>query len=198
MGAHALSERNKWQARSGQEAAEAEKGFYEVFWKEFKGTDFRIRAKPGELKDAYSDVKLSESVASQTYCPGREFRHGLIPDYAIDNIGSRKTLYVDIKRQNGWVEGKLPKDGRGNVHERSCKFFAPGLQKILRRHGNLGEDALPFFVVFQGDIARDPKRVREITCWYGDYQDHFFMWIDSSDPVPLVQHFNSKLKPLLL
>lgn len=135
---------------------------------------------------------------AKIYNPNETWTHGVIPDYAIDNLKTKKTLYVEIKRQDGWVEGKPRKAGRGNAHERSCKFFTPGLLKILRKHGKLGNKALPFWVVFQGDIARDPKRVREIHCWYGKYSAHFFLWHNSADGTSLINHFNTKLKHLLL
>jgi type II restriction enzyme MunI len=60
---------------------------------------------------------------------GRYGRHGIIPDFAIDNLKTKKPLYVEVKRQDGWVEGKEKSAGRGNAHERSCKFFTPGLLK---------------------------------------------------------------------
>jgi hypothetical protein len=85
-----------------------------------------------------------------------------------------KTIYVEVKRQDGWVKGKPRSAGRGNAHERSCKFFAPGLQKIMKEKGNLGDNVLPFWTVFQGDITRDPCRVREITLWYDNYKAHYF------------------------
>ena len=109
-----------------------------------------------------------------------------------------RLVHVEVKRQDGWVEGKLRKAGRGNAHERSCKFLTPGLLRILREQGKLGNDGLPFWVVFQGDIARDPKRVREITCWYAEYSAHFFLWSNSADSTALINHFNNKLKHLLL
>ena len=133
--------------------------------KEFIDSDFRVRAKPRELKDIYSKIKLSEEVLAAIYNPDEIWTHGVVPDYAIDNIKTKKTLYVEGKPRNA---------GRGNAHERSCKFFTPGLLRILREHGKLGNDVLPFWVVFQGDIARDPKRVREVTCWYAEYSAHFF------------------------
>ena len=106
-------------------------------------------------------------------------------------------MYVEVKRQDGWVENKEPKTGRGNAHERSCKFFTPGLLKILREKGKLGDDVLPFWVVFQGDITRDPKRVREITCWYDGNDAHFFFWRDIKNKKPLIEHFTNNLSPLL-
>lgn len=198
MGTKELSEREIWQDISGEEAGTAEKNFYEVMLQEFEGSDFRVRPKPKEFKDIYSKVKLSKEMLEDIYNPDETWTHGIIIDYAIDNIKTKKTLYVEVKRQDGWVEGKPRSAGRGNAHERSCKFFTPGLLKILREHGKLGNDVLPFWIVFQGDIARDPKRVREIHCWYAEYSAHFFMWCDSADDKSLISHFNNRLKHLLI
>ena len=95
------------------------------------------------------------------------------------------------------MKGKPRSAGRGNAHERSCKFFTPGLQKILREKGNLGENVLPFWTVFQGDITRDPCRVREITLWYDSYNAHYFFWRNSKFADPLIEHFIEKIMPLL-
>ncbi len=165
--------------------------------KEFKGSDLRIRARPKEFKNIYSNIELDKKILADIYNPNKEWVYGVHPDFAIDNIKTKKTLYVEVKRQDGWVEGKHPSAGRGNAHERSCKFFTPGLLKILRKQGRLGNKTLPFWVVFQGDIARDPKRVREITCWYAEYSAHFFMWSNSTSDKLLIKHFNNKLKHLL-
>lgn len=196
MGKNELSGRDFWQ--DGEKAGRAEKSFYGVFLQEFEGTEFRILSKPKVFKNIYSHIKLDDKVLAQIYKPPISVSlHGLQPDYAIANIRTNKTLYVEVKRQDGWVEGKTRSAGRGNAHERSCKFFTPGLLKILREHGKLGDDVLPFWVVFQGDIARDPCRVREVTCWYAEYSAHFFMWCDSTDDKALINHFNTKLKHLL-
>ena len=198
MGTNELRKREIWQDLSGPKAGSAEKNFYEIFLEEFEGSDFKIRPNPKEFNNIYFDIKLSKAVLSEIYTPDlKNWRHGIIPDYAIDNTKTKKTLYVEVKRQDGWVEGKPRSAGRGNAHERSCKFFTPGLLKILREHGKLGENVLPFWVVFQGDITRDPCRVREITCWYDEYSDHFFMWRDIRNKKLLIDHFNNKLKQLL-
>lgn len=197
MGTRELRKRAIWQDASGGKAGVAEKNFYTIMSKEFENTDFRIRAKPREFKDIYSKIVLSKEMLANIYNPDETWSHGVIPDYAIDNVKTKKTLYVEVKRQDGWVEGKPRKAGRGNAHERSNKLFTPGLLKILRGLGNLGDHVLPFWVVFQGDIARDPKRVREIHCWYGEHSAHFFLWSNSTDGKALVNHFNMKLKKLL-
>lgn len=197
MGTKELRKRDIWQDSSGGKAGIAERSFYSVFSKEFKNSDFRVRPRPKEFRDIYSKIKLSPEILANIYNPNETWVHGVIPDFAIDNIKTKKTLYVEVKRQDGWVEGKPRKAGRGNAHERSCKFFTPGLLKILRKHGKLGNKILPFWVVFQGDIARDPKRVREIHCWYDGYPAHFFLWHNSTDGKSLVNHFNKKLKHFL-
>lgn len=197
MGKKELQGRKIWQDLSGGKAGKAEKNFFTVLAAEFKGTPFLIRSKPREFKNIYSDIKLPPEVLAGIYCPNETWTHGIVPDYAIDNTKTGKTLYVEVKRQDGWVEDKKRSAGRGNAHERSCKLFTPGLLKILRASGKLGEHVLPFWVVFQGDIARDPKRTREIFCWYQGFEDHFFMWSDSTKSGALLKHFNNKLKPLL-
>lgn len=175
MGKNELQKRTNWQSISGDKAVGAEKLFHAIFVKAFEDTNFVIRKHPREFTNIYSKIKLSPEILSKIYNPDKTWKHGIIPDYAIDNTVTKKTLYVEVKRQDGWVEGKTRSAGRGNAHERSCKFFTPGLQRILKEHGKLGNHILPFWVVFQGDIARDPKRVREITLWYEGYPEHFFL-----------------------
>jgi hypothetical protein len=197
MGTKALRGRENWQNEGGGKAEVAEKKFYDLLTKRFEGTDYAIRSKPRELKDIYNSVVLPDEVLEKIYNPNETWVHGIVPDYAIDNTRTKKTLYVEVKRQDGWVEGKERNAGRGNAHERSCKLFTPGLQRVLRKFGNIAENELPFWVVFQGDIARDPKRVREITFWYAEEKDHFFLWHDTEDDESLVNHFETKLRRLL-
>lgn len=199
MGNEALRNRDTWQDYSGANAGRAEQDFHNVFIIEFQNTNYRIRAKPQEFKNIYVDVELDADVLSSIYTPDIEItKHGISPDYAIDNIRTKKTLYIEVKRQDGWVEGKPRSAGRGNAHERSCKYFTPGLLKILRERGGIiDNDALPFWTVFQGDITRDPCRVREVTCWFDGYPAHFFMWINPANQEDLINHFNINLKHLL-
>lgn len=199
MGSDANRFRKKWQDYSGKNAVKAEQSFYDTFQLLFEDTEFQIRSKPKEFGKIYVDFPLDRQTLSEIYTPKKPItRHGVFPDYAIDNTATNKTIYIEVKRQDGWVEGGKRSDGRGNAHERSCKFFTPGLQKILRKQGNLGADVLPFWTVFQGDITRDPCRVREITCWYDDYTAHFFFWRDSKNPEPLIAHFEELIQPLLI
>ena len=198
MGSDANRLRRKWQDYSGENAGSAEMDFLKTFEILFEGTEYIIRSKPKEFSKIYVDVKLDKKEISQIFNPPEPItKHGVFPDFAIDNAETNKTIYIEVKRQDGWVEGKSRSAGRGNAHERSCKYFSPGLQKILREKSNLSNDVLPFWVVFQGDITRDPCRVREITCWFSGLTDHYFFWRNTKDKLPLINHFLEKIKPLL-
>ena len=149
MGTHELRKRDIWQDISGAKATAAEHSFFNVFQTVFSGTSFRIRSNPQEFKTIYVNYPLSNETMSQIYNPPAPVKkHGITPDYAIEHIDSGKILYVEVKRQDGWVEGKPRSAGRGNAHERSCKYFTPGLLKILREKGKIHESALPFLDSF--------------------------------------------------
>lgn len=64
MGTKELRKRKIWQDVGGGKATNAEKDFFEVFSKEFKGSDFRIRPKPKEFKNIYKKIKLSDEVSN--------------------------------------------------------------------------------------------------------------------------------------
>lgn len=198
MGSNDNRKRGKWQDYSGANAGIAERNFLAVFQEHFSNSHFQIRSKPNEFSRVYVDAELPDELLGKIYTPPTPItRHGVFPDYAIDNLKSEKTLYVEVKRQDGWVDGGTRADGRGNAHERSCKFFTPGLLNILREQGGIAEPHLPFWTVFQGNITRDPCRVREITTWYGDFDAHFFFWHDPTNASELIQHFEKNLKRIL-
>jgi hypothetical protein len=191
-------QRRLWQDYAGANAARAETDFFSVFRKNFEGTEFQIRARPKEFEKLYVSVPLPKDVLAQIYTPNKPVeRHGVFPDYAISHKSSEKTIFIEVKRQDGWVEGKKRSDGRGNAHERSCKFFTPGLLQELRSRSKIKEPALPFWTVFLGDITRDPCRVREVTLWYGHFTAHYFFWRDTKNPATLFEHFDHHIKPLL-
>ena len=197
MGNKELKKRKKWQDESGQNATTAESIFFNTFRPHLASTDLVIRKSPTEFREIYVNYPLDDSVIAEIYTPDEPIvKHGITPDFAIDNSKTRKTLYIEVKKQDGWVEGKTRAHGRGNAHERCCKYFTPGLLKILRDKGNI-HDELPFWTVFVGDITRDPCRVREITCWFNKYPAHFFFWRDISNTQRVLAHFDQNLKNLL-
>lgn len=202
-----LQKRDNWQTDSGSGglAGKAERNLIEIFEKTFKGTKYKINKHPANLKHLYEQVELDETVLSQIYCPDCETMKtaqkrgwGISPDFSIINTETNKILFGEIKRQDGWVEGKAPSAGRGNAHERMYKLFAPGIIKAYREvSGITSNEILPFWVVLQGDITRDPKRNREISFWFDSYDKNFFMWRANMSADALVEHFNAHLKKYL-
>lgn len=198
MGKTELSGRSIWQDVSGAKAAVAEHNLYDVFNAHFAGSEYRLIEKPTHLKNLYAQVELPASTLSQIFNPPIDVassQWGVSPDFAIENTRTGKILFGEIKRQDGWVEGKVPSAGRGNAHERLCKLFTPGLLKAYRKIDHITDPSiLPFWVVFEGDITRDPKRVREITFWFDKYKANFFMWRPAHTGTELINHFENNLK----
>jgi len=198
MGKVSLSKRKNWQEETLVKATEFEVDFYNVFSDYFQGTQYRIRKKPNEFQNIYKNFELTDEVISEIYNPKERInKHGICPDFAIDNILSGKTIYGDNKRQDGWVEGGTRHDGRGNAHERMCKYFTPGLQKELRSKGNISNSSLPFWIVMRGDVTRDPCRVREITLWFDDNLQNIFFWRNKTETDKLIEHFEKFIKPII-
>ena len=201
MGKNELSGRSIWQDVTGVKAAMAEHNLYDVFDNYFQNTEYRLLKKPTHLKNLYSQVVLPKTTCDQIFNPNIDIpssQWGVSPDFAIENIRTGKILFGEIKRQDGWVEGKDPSAGRGNAHERLCKLFTPGLLKAYRNIGHITDPSiLPFWVVFEGDITRDPKRVREITFWFDKYKANFFMWRPNHTAYELIEHFNTYFIPHL-
>ena len=198
MGSDANRLRKKWQDYSGKNATKAENNIYDIFVELFKDTEYMVTKHPKDFENIYLDVKLDDKELQEIYTPDTKItKHGIAPDLSITNTQTGKTIYIEVKRQDGWVEGGERRDGRGNAHERSNKFFTPGLLKIMRKKAKISKKHLPFWVIFQGNITRDPLRVREITLWYDGNDAHYFFWRDNKKPVPLIEHFIKKIKPII-
>jgi len=201
VGKAELSGRSNWQEYGGTQALIAEQNLYSAFIEHFKNSSYVLIEKPNHLRNLYAKVRLSDEVLRQIYNPDIELdktKWGVSPDFAIQNTGSGKILFGEIKRQDGWVEGKDPAAGRGNAHERLCKLFTPGLLKAYRHIGKISTmEILPFWVVFQGDITRDPKRNREVAFWFDKYDKNYFMWRPNMTAYDLTNHFDKYLRPYL-
>ena len=201
MGKKELSSRENWQDEGGSRAAVAEQNLYKAFKQHFIDTEYVLHEKPKHLKNLYAGVVLSDYIIDQIYNPPivlEKTKWGVSPDFAIENTRTHKILFGEIKRQDGWVEGKDPSAGRGNAHERLCKLFTPGLIRAYREIGHIeSEDILPFLVVFEGDITRDPKRNREVAFWFDRYDKNYFMWRPNMTNKDLINHFDMYLRPYL-
>ena len=202
-----LQGRDNWQTESGPggKAGIAEQNLIEVFKEAFEGTFYRISDHPTDLKHLYENVKLPAETIAAIFNPddatmrnAQKRGWGVSPDFSITNIKTGKILFGEIKRQDGWVEGKDPSAGRGNAHERMCKLFTPGLIKAYREIGKITDPSiLPFWVVLEGDITRDPKRNREVAFWFDKFDKNYFMWRPNMTSQDLLDHFNTYLKPYL-
>lgn len=207
MASKELRKRDNWQTESGPGglAGRAEKNLYAAFDYAFQGTIYEINDHPTNLKHLYEYVKLTNETMSQIYNPdeatmanAKKRGWGVSPDFSITNTVTGKTLFGEIKRQDGWVEGKDPSAGRGNAHERMCKLFTPGLIKKYREISGITDPSiLPFWVVLEGDITRDPKRNREIAFWFDSFDKNYFMWRPKMSDQDLIDHFDRYLKPYL-
>ena len=62
---------------------------------------------------------------------------------------------------------------------------------------NINDDKFPFWIIFEGDITRDPCRVREITYWFDQFVENYFFWRDTTNPDPLIEHFVKYIAPML-
>jgi hypothetical protein len=203
----ALRGRANWQTISGARALDAETSFREALQTALDSAhpgQFTV-GKPLEFKNIYSRHPLPKETLEKIHDVSMQkpdgtprYSWGISMDFCVENLRNNKKLFGEIKRQDGWVETTEPSAGRGNAHERSTKYFTPGLIQALREEGNLGDDVLPFWLVFIGDITRDPRRNREIAFWFQGHESHYFMWRDETDLDSILDHFQNKLLPHLL
>ena len=210
MATQELRKRANWQTISGAKALRTEELFQfslQSALDEVYPNKFIIDRHPKEFGNIYSTYPLSQEVREKIYdidvtekkANGKpKYEWGISMDFAIRNKENGKILFGEIKRQDGWVETTNMAAGRGNAHERSCKYFTPGLMKIIRETGGLSEEILPFWLVIVGDITRDPRRNREIAYWFQDYTKNYYMWRDTNDEGDMLDFFENNLLPYLL
>ncbi len=210
MATQELRNRANWQTISGAKALHTEQIFQISLQTALDAVYpnlFKVDRHPPEFSDIYSTFPLDKSVLDEIYnvdvskknSKGKpKYQWGISMDFAIRNLSNGKILFGEIKRQDGWTENTNMQAGRGNAHERSCKYFTPGLMRVLRKAGGLSEEILPFWLVIVGDITRDPRRNREIAFWFQEYTKNYFMWRDTNDVGSLLDFFENNLLPFLL
>lgn len=210
MATNELRKRANWQTVSGRNALNTEETFaisLQTALDAVYPLKFIVDRHPKEFGDIYSTYPLPDDTLSKIYNVdinerkkngSPKYSWGISMDFAIRNVENGKILFGEIKRQDGWVETTNMAAGRGNAHERSCKYFTPGLLNTLRKEGNLSHKILPFWVVYVGDITRDPRRNREIAYWFQGYEGNYYMWRDQNDVDDLLDFFENNLLPYLL
>ena len=210
MASSELRQRANWQTISGLRALKTEEKFKEALQVALDAVypqQFLVERHPKDFGDIYSTYDLPENVLEKIYniditeLNGKgnsRYSWGISMDFAIRNLNNNKVLFGEIKRQDGWVETTDMAAGRGNAHERSCKYFTPGLLKVLRETSGISDEILPFWVVLVGDITRDPRRNREIAFWYQGYEKNFYMWRNTDDIEDMLDFLENNLLPYLL
>lgn len=210
MATQELRKRANWQTISGAKALNTEELFQHSLQSALDAVYpniFMVDRHPKEFGDIYSTYPLPDSVLSKIYNVDvtekkqngtPKYSWGISMDFAIRNKENGKILFGEIKRQDGWVETTNMQAGRGNAHERSCKYFTPGLLRIIRQTGGLSDEILPFWIVIVGDITRDPRRNREIAYWFQEYTKNYYMWRDTNDIGDMLDFFENNLLPYLL
>lgn len=199
-----------WQTESGFKALKTEEIFQQSLQNALDKVypnQFKVERHPQDFSDIYSTYKLSEDILSKIYnvdvneknANGKpKYKWGISMDFAIRNLKNGKSLFGEIKRQDGWVETTSMQAGRGNAHERSCKYFTPGLLNVLRKKSKISKEILPFWLVVVGDITRDPRRNREIAFWFQGYEKNYYMWRDTKDVGDMLDFFENNLLPYLM
>lgn len=210
MATQELRKRANWQTISGARALDTEEAFQLSLQNALDSvypSQFIVDRHPREFGNIYSTYPLPQDTLNKIYNidvsenrpNGKpKYQWGISMDFAIRNVTNGKILFGEIKRQDGWVETTDMQAGRGNAHERSCKYFTPGLMKVIRETGGLSNEILPFWLVIVGDITRDPRRNREIAFWFQGYEKNFYMWRNSEDIGDMLDFFENNLLPYLL
>lgn len=210
MATQELRKRANWQTISGAKALKTEELFQISLQNALDAVypgQFIVDRHPKEFGNIYSTYPLSQDVLDKIYnvnvndtrATGRpKYEWGISMDFAIRNKKNGKILFGEIKRQDGWIETTDMQAGRGNAHERSCKYFTPGLMKIIRETGGLSQEILPFWLVIVGDITRDPRRNRELAYWFQEYTKNYYMWRDTNEVGDMLDFFENNLLPYLL
>ena len=200
----------KLQTISGAKALKVEELFQTSLQSALDGAYpglFFVERHPKDFNNIYSTYELPDNVLKQIYNVDvsekrkngqPRYNWGISMDFAVRNKKNGKVLFGEIKRQDGWVETTSMQAGRGNAHEKSCKYFTPGLMKALRNASGISDDILPFWVIMVGDITRDPRRNREIAYWFQEYTRNYYMWRDTDDVGSMLDFFENNLLPYMI
>ena len=154
MATNELRKRANWQTLSGAKALKTEDIFHNSLQNALDAVypgQFIVDKHTKDFADIYSTYELPQEDLDAIYNVNMynadgslKYKWGITMDFAIRNLRNGKVLFGEIKRQDGWIETTKPAAGRGNAHERSAKYFTPGLMRILREKNRLSEKILPF------------------------------------------------------
>lgn len=127
MATHELRNRSNWQTISGAKALKTEDVFRKSLQQaldEVHPNMFKIDKHPRDFSSIYSRYELPHSTLKKIYnidmSDGKQnskpkYNWGITMDFAIRNIHSGKTLFGEIKRQDGWVKTQICRQ-EGEMH----------------------------------------------------------------------------------
>lgn len=96
---------------------------------------------------------------------------GIQPDFSVSSNSSGKIAFFEAKRQGE----------QGNAHERTCKYFAPGIQ---HKCAEIAGFYHPFFYIFMDGLTTSRRLQLQIHGWFDadGYRDRYLMWLKRDVP----------------
>lgn len=163
-----LSKRDKWQDKAnlgGLSREETAKKILATYL--LSEPIYTVIEKPQHLRHIYDN------------------KWGICPDFSIENTLTGKIAFFETKRQGT----------QGNAHERACKYFAPGIERICTAIAGFDR---PFFFIFMNGLTQDPKKRAEITAWFDapGYEDRVLLW-ENRDIHKLIAWFEGVIRRCL-
>lgn len=152
MGSEHLAARGKWQDKASIGGLAREETAKKILGSYlFENPVYTVEERPKNLLKIYDG------------------KWGIQPDFAIKNNQTGRVAFFETKRQGTG----------GNAHERACKYFAPGLQKVSTETAGF---IFPFFFIFMNGLTTDAKKRSEIIQWFDadGYRDRLLLWGDRS------------------
>ncbi len=105
-------------------------------------------------------------------------------DITIKNKNTKKIALVELKRQG--------KDG--NAHERLCRNYMMGMQKVLSAHCGY---ANPVFTICCNGLAKDQHKKQEISQCFEGMDDRLFLWKGQDYVGELIDYIKNTIIPYL-
>ena len=164
-----LSGRENWQADGLKRATKAENNFSDIMDNYLSSSEFKVQSHPRCLTKIYQE------------------KWGIVPEYKIQNLNTKKSIFVEVKRQKGG----------GNAHERACRYFMPALVESCRIIANQPAGVIPFWIIFSDGITQNKKGRAEIQHWFTGYERHLLLWDDYANTQMVKDHFDTHIRNML-
>lgn len=151
MDSQRLSER-LIQPGHDQSYKESERNFIEVARRCLDPSTYTIEENPRDLLKLFPPSLIHERPL------------GVQPEAKIENIQSRRCLFVEVKKQGD----------RGNAEERACKHHTVQFYRTLNKR--YGYDYHPFITIMCEALATNPRYTRKSPYFFEPLQ--YFNWVN--------------------